>query len=118
VSAGFTPGPWHHWRIGNGKTICVLGPKFDHDKPIVTWMGFDGCNRKLNEQDANARLIAAAPELYNGCNALLGLIQLLAANPETPPALLHILTEHHRIIEAERAVAKARGELAEQEASR
>jgi hypothetical protein len=48
--------------------------------------------------------------LYDGCNALLGLIQLLAANPDTPPALLRILTESHRIAEAEQAVSRARGE--------
>jgi hypothetical protein len=89
VSAGFTPGPWAEdycdadevWHVDAGaypfgSTVCEID------------------QRTLREGDAeaNARLIAAAPELYNGCNALLGLIQLLAANHETPPALLRILT--------------------------
>jgi hypothetical protein len=105
MSAAFTPGPWgvekNKWdefalyQAESSNTIALLDDS-------EAYHDFD-------EYEANARLIAAAPDLYNACNALLGLIQLLAANHETPPALLRILTEHHRVTEAENAVAKARG---------
>jgi hypothetical protein len=101
VSAGFSPGPWEvSGSARNGLLVRAEGRVTAN----LAWSIGD------ETDEANARLIAAAPELYNGCNALLGLIQLLAANHETPPALLRILTEHHRIAEAEKAVAKARGE--------
>ena len=37
-------------------------------------------------------------------------VQLLAANPDIPPALLRILTENHRIAEADAALAKHGGQ--------
>lgn len=58
---GATPEPWRAWIMG--KTICVLGPKGDHNKPVVGWSGFGSCHLPLSEQKANARLIAAAPTL-------------------------------------------------------
>jgi hypothetical protein len=59
---------------------------------------------------ANARLIAAAPELYDGCNAMLGLVQLLLGRDDLSDDLRLALTTNHRIAEAEAAVAKAGGE--------
>jgi hypothetical protein len=106
VSVAFTPGPLEMWTsslpTNNGGFHLYLADASGR-KIAALWGGAD-------EKLANGYLWSAAPELFNGCNALLGLIQLLAANPDTPPALLHILTENHRIAEAEAAVAKARGE--------
>jgi len=79
------------------------------DLPIVRDMlQQDYFGRRINPDGSEAAEVIKG--LYDGCNALLGLIQLLAANPDTPPALLRILTESHRIAEAEQAVSRARGE--------
>lgn len=59
------------------------------------------------EELANARLIAAAPELLDGCNALLGLIQLISGRDDLTPELREVLRTNHRIAEGEAAVAKA-----------
>jgi hypothetical protein len=58
---GITPGPWSAWIVE--RTICILGPKGDHNKPVVGWPGFDSCHLPLPKQRANARLIAAAPAI-------------------------------------------------------
>lgn len=57
---------------------------------------------------ANARLIAAAPELYDGCNALLGLLQLLTGRDDLPKWVNEIMQDNHRIIEAKQAIAKVK----------
>lgn len=58
------------------------------------------------EVAAQAALRACGYEqLLGALRGLRGLLQLLAANPETPPALLNILTENHRVIEADRVLA-------------
>jgi hypothetical protein len=90
VSAAFTPGPWEAWIAG--KTICILGPKGDHHKPVIGWSGFDSCHLPLTKQKANAHLIAAAPELYEA------LANICASFPDDAPAL----------IEARAALTKAR----------
>lgn len=57
-----------------------------------------------------AALIAAAPELKNGCAALLGLLQLICARDDVPAAIRHILMDSYRVDEARAAIAKAEGE--------
>jgi hypothetical protein len=66
-------------------------------------------DRALNDlpYEANARLIAAAPDLKNGCNALLGLISLILARDDLTPELREVLTNNHRIDEAHNAIVKA-----------
>jgi hypothetical protein len=56
---------------------------------------------------ANAALIAAAPDLLDGCNALLGLIQLITGRDDLPPAIREALETSHRVDEAKAAIAKA-----------
>lgn len=58
-------------------------------------------------RSADARLIAAAPELLDGCNALLGLLQLVCDRDDLSPSLRDVLTTNHRINEARAALAKA-----------
>jgi hypothetical protein len=57
----------------------------------------------------SARIIAAAPKLYDGCNALLGLLQLVLGRDDLTPELRYVLETNHRIEEARAAVAKADG---------
>jgi hypothetical protein len=66
-----TPGPWRHYH---GK----LRPQFPNliheivDKngeAIVKWGGFDGVDLPKKQIAANARLMAAAPELLEACEA-------------------------------------------------
>lgn len=57
--SGHTPGPWRYFRGTHSvwsveKAICIMaGPK----------------TRECEERDANARLIEAAPDLLEACNA-------------------------------------------------
>jgi hypothetical protein len=96
----FTPGPWdalpkaHYVHVaGKGHVAKITNP----------WN--DGA-----EREANVRLIAAAPELYDGCNALLGLVQLILGRDDLSDELREVLTTNHRIAEASAATAKARGD--------
>jgi hypothetical protein len=55
-----------------------------------------------DEHEANARLVAAAPELLDALSGMVGLVQLIQARePE--------LQQNHRFIEALRVIAKAEG---------
>ncbi len=42
--------------------------------------------------------------LVTGCNALLGLLQLLSHRKDLPPEVLEVLTNNHRIDEAKEAL--------------
>jgi hypothetical protein len=50
-----------------GKTVAVdIGPHPTGNRPnIVDWTGFDGCDLPLDQQIANARLIAASPTMFD-----------------------------------------------------
>ncbi len=48
-------------------------------------------------------------DLLNGCNALLGLIQLVCARDDMPTAIMGVLQNNHRIAEARAAIARAEG---------
>jgi hypothetical protein len=86
-------------------------------KPTYEWRFIASCGLPdeedndftLEEVEANARLIAAAPDLLDGCNALLGLLQLLSHRDDISDDVREFLTKGHRIDEAEAAVAKATG---------
>lgn len=63
-----TPGPWVSFIPKNSTVVEV------HDKnglPIIAWSGFDDCRRNYSEQTANARLIAAAPQMLEALELLL-----------------------------------------------
>jgi hypothetical protein len=98
----FTPGPWLVVADGDddeGYTV-VAGP---HEDPIA----IPQCALDDATEIANARLIAAAPDLLNGCRALLGLIQLISGRDDIASELQEVLGSNHRIAEAEAAIAKA-----------
>lgn len=52
MNTSFTPGPWKVSDIGFGSNI----------EPSIAWIGY-GSSYPKDEHKANARLIAAAPEL-------------------------------------------------------
>ncbi len=60
---------------------------------------------------ANAALICKAvnchEQLLAGCNALLGLIQLISARDDLPPQLVEALKDNHRVEEATAAIKLA-----------
>lgn len=104
----FTPGPWMRdgisvtvERPAGEKRQCIAITHPHMDLPAV-----NSCER----MKANARLIAAAPDLYDGCNAMLGLVQLLLGRDDLTPELREVLTTNHRIAEARTATSKARGD--------
>lgn len=55
-----TPGPWHVSKHQNGREALIYG----HDD-------FEVARACYPNRDANARLIAAAPEMYEACKALI-----------------------------------------------
>ncbi len=84
----FTPGPWH---VANGVQI-----RSQQDQIAKVWMMRNG------EGNANARLIAAAPELYE---ALHGTLDWLASYPG--------FGSEQAWLKAHAALAKARGQTDE-----
>ena len=80
-----TPGPWH---VANGVQV-----RSKRDQIAKVWMMRNG------EGNANARLIAAAPELYE---ALSGTLDWLASYPG--------FASEAAWLNAHTALAKARGE--------
>ena len=93
----FTPGPWfinrsemgiHKYveaRIGGGmiQEVACCGPTELHE-----------------QSDANARLIAAAPELYEALVGLLARAEIELVDPE----------DVHEVVLAKATISKARGE--------
>jgi hypothetical protein len=101
VSAGFTPGPWSVGVVrfaGRTQLVCAYGKGFvcEVESPVR-----DG-EFSHEEREANARLIAAAPELYAAVEGVVAWIDGDYAD-DTP--------EGRRIMAAKLALAKARGEL-------
>lgn len=54
-----TPGPWTVFARPGTETLEVQAA----GKPVAHWMGFDGADQPWDEKAANARLMAAAPDL-------------------------------------------------------
>ena len=69
-----TPGPWKIARERNGAAYpAVRGP----DGGIVATCGYRVCPEST-EDDDNARLIAAAPDLLAACEAAAGSLDVMA----------------------------------------
>lgn len=61
-ASSFTPGPWEMGQTQNYETALVA-PGSGIAVAYAAWDGGSGCHLEI-ENDADARLIAAAPELY------------------------------------------------------
>lgn len=67
-----TAGPWHMYETGTGHSHCVAGPS---DVALATVHSYsNGHGPDRSQREANARLIAAAPELL----AALSLVRMSA----------------------------------------
>ena len=62
---------------------------------------------KVEQPNKRASHKETAEALLNGCNALLGLIQLVRSRPDISPEIREALTTSHRIDEAMAAIARA-----------
>ena len=95
-----TPGPWEL----RGFKIYVPGTEKCIAEARIAW-------KSSAETAANARLIVRAvnchADLVDGCNALLGLFQLLCARDDAPAWLKDAFETNHRVTEARAALAKA-----------
>ena len=65
-----TPGPWNIDEKLEGQT-CITSKQHDSFAEPIICRVFDSSHVPLHEQEANARLIAAAPELLEALLALL-----------------------------------------------
>jgi hypothetical protein len=70
VTVGFTPGPWETAEAFYKNGFYVLGE--ERGQGWVRQKRLDDCGAFQNEADA--RLIAAAPELYEACRDALALL--------------------------------------------
>lgn len=102
--AGFTPGPWiydiheHSFYIF-AKADMGMVADGDPDAPGIARMRGMGRGADAEEQEANARLIATAPDLLEACEEMLR--RGGSSRSEWCP------TETYRKMEA--AIAKAKG---------
>ena len=100
MSAQFTPGPWR-----TGPAHVVRQQSVDgHGRRVTRFVAEAVLSAPFveGERDANARLIAAAPELYEAPGELLGMLPRFSAD-------LHPVFAD-AVRSARAALAKARGE--------
>lgn len=105
--SGHTPGPWEACEPGDygdfdGESRVVCGD--DMRIAVVHW------HPRLNTEmsDANACLIAAAPDLLKALKGMCGLIQLFLNRDDLTDGLRESLMNNYRIAAAKAAIAKAR----------
>lgn len=131
----FTPGPWRwageDYRGGWGWQLLVNAS----GEGVLCGEGKDGPYKRLRAfmpiapelcktgmyaddesapcvhvRQADANLIAAAPDLYWALSGLVGMCALLLAN-DLPANVREALESNHLIIEAKNALARAEGRL-------
>lgn len=99
--AAHTPGPWTH------------GAHAHAGEPVITdahGHNIAFCNADRPEDEANARLIAAAPDLLAALSGLLELTEAMRDTIALEPGLSGLLqTNSPRISAARAALAKAKG---------
>jgi len=96
-SAAHTPGPWMHVEEdGRRMAIGTVGTEyFPLSRRVAVTIGIG------NSDKANARLIAAAPELLAALEGMVGLLDGYPCKPNTEV--------HAGLANARAAIAKARG---------
>jgi len=100
--AKFTKGPWNQESTGDGKRICIGLGMFDgpNGYDVAEVYSDDVTEETCVEAQANAHLIAAAPELYEALDGLIGVTD----RPSAPDYVRDAIRAAHA------ALAKARGE--------
>jgi hypothetical protein len=93
-----TPGPWDRHETG-----AIVGPKLD-DKPV--WLRPVIARFETGVKEADARLIAAAPELLETLENLLN--EITESNSDY--GVFDVAYRQILIMEARHAIAKARGQ--------
>ena len=93
-----TPGPWERHETG-----AIVGPKLD-DKPV--WLRPVIARFETGVKEADARLIAAAPELLE---ALEDLVELAKCAMQTANGDIGEYDINEELKQARAAIAKARG---------
>lgn len=104
----WTPGPWYfHGPINANRRDFGVTAVQPYDPSVgarrrIAWVGNASgpasSQKQIDETEANARLIAAAPELFE---ALAGMVEVFACTDTDC---------RHGCVEARAALAKARGE--------
>jgi hypothetical protein len=90
-----TPGPWIASEAGPDSLAEIRSAS--STTPVVNWQGFDDCFREDDEHNANARLIAAAPDLLAACKVALEYLAPVCISSQAIPNMLRA------------AIAKAEG---------
>ena len=94
-----TPGGWKYIK-GLGEKFLIFGG--------LNYLCSVDSRVPPSENEANARLIAAAPELLEACLAMMRYQALIESEDETKSGLIAAYAEAFEGAEA--AIAKARGE--------
>lgn len=110
---GFTPGPWHqsHCKNDDGETYSTKVYDHKHVIAVVDWYPIDmGNGRIATSREANARLIAAAPDMYEALKeALPELEESLRECGHDPSVGINASHLIRTIENVEAALAKAEG---------
>tara|TARA_Y100000114_G_scaffold116211_1_gene110484 strand:- start:437 stop:790 length:354 start_codon:yes stop_codon:yes gene_type:complete len=85
--ATHTPGPWHYSEVirGRDQYYRQIRADFKIAEVHACHSGVAGTKKGRAEDEANARLIAAAPETYEMCKLLLPSFSLQANNGHCYP---------------------------------
>lgn len=98
-----TPGPWKAF-LKNG----IVAVTTASGKEVIHWSGFDSSEFSTNTDEANARLIAAAPELLDALNKTRQGYRNLIELKLLPSAAYEDATREY-IAVMDAAIAKAEG---------
>lgn len=105
----FTPGPWF---IGEAKRSSVTMGQTVIQDTNKRWIALTHIFGRQEEAEANAHLIAAAPDLLNACKAMQDLLTQMSERIDWGKTFLDAKTirlMNDVPIEARRAIEKARG---------
>ena len=88
--APYTEGPWSLFATSKTLQVSAGGGEHTSTDAIVFWTGFDACARPPAEKYANARLIAAAPDLHK---ALLRCLLVLSGEAHSKSELVRAMED-------------------------
>ncbi|CAJ96117.1 hypothetical protein CMPELA_25775 [Cupriavidus necator] len=87
-----TPGPWfatwNHQNVKSAESICHIYPESQRGDRFLMEVGVVYCASPGTEAEANARLMATAPELLEALNAAYVALARHADDPKVGKALV------------------------------